>query len=90
MIPKHQGSRVEVALGADPDVMADLVAAVEAPLDEGLAADEDAFADLEGLGCLKPTPGSIRSAAPQDRVRASQRMRRMAESSTPCPWMKRP
>ena len=46
--------RIHVRLRTDPDVVADDRRAVEASLNVGLGADEDAVADLEGLEMLEP------------------------------------
>ena len=74
VVTEHQVPSVKVALGADPNVVADLAAAIEATLDEGLAADENAVADLEGLGVLEadtgldsqPRPAGAGQRQPQD------------------------
>jgi hypothetical protein len=49
-------ARVEVTLRTDPGMVADDAPAIETPLDERLFADEDAVANLEGLGMLRKSP----------------------------------
>ena len=90
IVLKHKVARVEIGLRADPDVVANLAGAVEAALNIGLGANEDAGADLKRLGMLEACAGPTLRPAPQRRAVARKIVRRIKSSSIPSPLTKRP
>ena len=86
-----QVARVEKGLRADPDIVADHAGAIEAALDIGLGADEDALADLESLRVLEPGTGWRPGArAPQRRATPCRMVRRIMVSTRAIAVAKRP
>ncbi len=72
----HQIAGIEVALRADPDVVADHAASVESTLEVGLCADEHAVADLEGLQVLEADAAADLHAVAEPPATARQMARR--------------
>ena len=87
----HQIARVEVALRADPDVVADHAAAVEAALDDRLLADEPRRRrSRTSPDAGRATPRPIRTPSPKLRASARQIARRISASKSLSPCAKRP